>query len=114
MQTEKLTSWTADFRDSARAQQQAHPDPGLCRPHRCGEPRPRTGSGAGHHRRSIRSRGSSSLCSSFHGTSPRKNIFDLREVICRTINLYSPIIKKRGITIMREDPLEPLNIKGRP
>ncbi|HPJ06530.1 MAG TPA: ATP-binding protein [Deltaproteobacteria bacterium] len=43
---------------------------------------------------------------------PEKNIFDLREVICRTINLYSPIIKKRGITIIHEDPLDPLNIRA--
>lgn len=43
---------------------------------------------------------------------PEKNIFDMREVIRRTINLYSPIIKKRGITIVHEDPTDPLYIKA--
>lgn len=43
---------------------------------------------------------------------PEKNIFDMREVIKRTINLYSPIIKKRGITVISDDPEEPLFIKA--
>jgi CheY-like chemotaxis protein len=43
---------------------------------------------------------------------PEKNIFDMREVIKRTMNLYSPIIKKRGIDIINEDPEEPLYIKA--
>ena len=43
---------------------------------------------------------------------PEKNIFDMREVIKRTMNLYSPIIKKRGIEILNEDPEEPLYIKA--
>jgi two-component system NtrC family sensor kinase len=43
---------------------------------------------------------------------PEKNIFDMREVIRRTINLYSPIIKKRGITIINEDPEDPLYIRA--
>ena len=43
---------------------------------------------------------------------PEKNIFDMREVINRTINLYSPIIKKRGIDIINEDSEDPLYIKA--
>ena len=43
---------------------------------------------------------------------PEKNIFDMREVIKRTMNLYSPIIKKRGIDIINEDSEEPLYIKA--
>ncbi len=43
---------------------------------------------------------------------PEKNVFDMREVIRRTINLYTPIIKKRGITIIHEDPVEPLCIRA--
>ncbi len=43
---------------------------------------------------------------------PEKNIFDMRDVIKRTMNLYSPIIKKRGIEIINEDPEEPLYIKA--
>ena len=43
---------------------------------------------------------------------PEKNIFDMREVINRTMNLYSPIIKKRGIEIINEDPEDPLYIKA--
>jgi signal transduction histidine kinase len=43
---------------------------------------------------------------------PEKNIFDMREVINRTINLYSPIIKKRGIDIINEDSENPLYIKA--
>ncbi len=43
---------------------------------------------------------------------PEKNIFDMREVIKRTITLYSPIIKKRGISIISEDPEEPLFVKA--
>jgi signal transduction histidine kinase len=43
---------------------------------------------------------------------PEKNIFDMREVIKRTMNLYSPIIKKRGIDIINEDPEDPLYIKA--
>jgi len=43
---------------------------------------------------------------------PEKNIFDMREVIRRTINLYSPIIKKRGITIINEDTEDPLYIRA--
>jgi len=43
---------------------------------------------------------------------PEKNIFDMREVIARTINLYSPIIKKRGIALISDDPKEPLFVKA--
>jgi signal transduction histidine kinase len=43
---------------------------------------------------------------------PEKNIFDMREVINRTINLYSPIIKKRCIDIINEDSEDPLYIKA--
>ncbi|HVN71640.1 MAG TPA: ATP-binding protein [Desulfomonilia bacterium] len=43
---------------------------------------------------------------------PEKNIFDMREVIRRTINLYSPIIKKRGITIVNDDPEDPLHVRA--
>jgi CheY-like chemotaxis protein len=43
---------------------------------------------------------------------PEKNVFDMREVIRRTINLYTPIIKKRGITIIHEDSVEPLCIRA--
>ncbi|HWR67643.1 MAG TPA: ATP-binding protein, partial [Desulfomonilia bacterium] len=43
---------------------------------------------------------------------PEKDIFDVREVIRRTVNLYSPIIKKRGITIVSEDSTDPLCIKA--
>ncbi len=43
---------------------------------------------------------------------PEKNIFDLREVIRRTITLYTPIIKKRGIVIRHEDPQDPLFIRA--
>jgi two-component system NtrC family sensor kinase len=43
---------------------------------------------------------------------PEKDIFDVREVIRRTVNLYSPIIKKRGISIVSEDSTDPLCIKA--
>jgi len=43
---------------------------------------------------------------------PEKNVFDMREVIRRTITLYTPIIKKRGITIFHEDPDEALFIRA--
>jgi len=43
---------------------------------------------------------------------PEKNIFDLREVIRRTVTLYTPIIKKRGIVIKHEDPQDPLFIRA--
>ncbi len=41
-----------------------------------------------------------------------KDVFDLREVIRRTVHLYSPIIKKRGIRIIHEDAAEPLCVKA--
>ncbi|MDT8273799.1 MAG: ATP-binding protein, partial [Desulfomonilia bacterium] len=41
---------------------------------------------------------------------PEKLIFDIRETINRTVNLYTPIIRKRGITIIQEDSPEPLPI----
>ena len=43
---------------------------------------------------------------------PEKNVFDMCEVIRRTINLYTPTIKKRGITIVHEDPQEPLCVRA--
>jgi two-component system NtrC family sensor kinase len=43
---------------------------------------------------------------------PEKNVFDMREVIRRTITLYSPIIKKRGINIVYEDRQEPLFVRA--
>jgi signal transduction histidine kinase len=43
---------------------------------------------------------------------PEKAIFDMREVIRRTITLYTPIIKKRGILIIHEDPPDPLFIRA--
>lgn len=43
---------------------------------------------------------------------PEKNTFDLREVIRRSITLYNPILKKRGIVIVHEDPSEQLPIKA--
>ena len=43
---------------------------------------------------------------------PEKDVFDMREVIRRTINLYTPIIKKRGISIIYEEQSEPLCIRA--
>ncbi|MGC9323992.1 MAG: hybrid sensor histidine kinase/response regulator [Desulfomonilia bacterium] len=43
---------------------------------------------------------------------PEKSVFDLREVIGRAVNLYTPIIKKRGIMIVHEDTQEPLLVRA--
>ncbi|HHO76930.1 MAG TPA: response regulator [Deltaproteobacteria bacterium] len=43
---------------------------------------------------------------------PEKVVFDMREIITRTVNLYTPIIKKRGIRIIHEDFAEPLFVKA--
>ncbi len=43
---------------------------------------------------------------------PEKVIFDMREIIGRTVNLYTPIIKKRGIRIFYDDSAEPLFVKA--
>jgi signal transduction histidine kinase len=43
---------------------------------------------------------------------PEKNVFDMREVIRRTMTLYSPLIKKRGISIVHDDPQEPLFVRA--
>jgi len=43
---------------------------------------------------------------------PEKIVFNMREIIDRTINLYKPTIKKRGIKIMHEVSSEPLLIKA--
>ena len=43
---------------------------------------------------------------------PEKIIFDMREIMTRTVNLYSPIIKKRGLRIIHEESPEPLFVKA--
>jgi two-component system NtrC family sensor kinase len=43
---------------------------------------------------------------------PEKVIFDMREIMKRTVNLYTPIIKKRGIRIIHEDSGKPLFVKA--
>lgn len=43
---------------------------------------------------------------------PEKDVFDMREVIRRTINLYSPTVKKRGIEIVHEDAPDPLFVRA--
>jgi len=43
---------------------------------------------------------------------PEKVIFDIREIMQRTVNLYTPIIKKRGIRIIHEESQQPLFVKA--
>lgn len=43
---------------------------------------------------------------------PEKVVFDMREIITRTVNLYTPTIKKRGIKIIYEDSGQPLFVKA--
>ena len=43
---------------------------------------------------------------------PAKTVFDIREIIDRTMNLYKPTIKKRGIKIMHEISQAPLVVRA--
>ena len=43
---------------------------------------------------------------------PEKVIFDMREIMKRTVNLYTPIIKKRGIKIIYEESKTALFVKA--
>ena len=43
---------------------------------------------------------------------PEKIVFDLRDIIRRTVSLYLPTVKKRGITLDCEDHPEPLMVRA--
>jgi signal transduction histidine kinase/putative methionine-R-sulfoxide reductase with GAF domain len=43
---------------------------------------------------------------------PEKVVFDLRDIIKRTVSLYIPTVKKRGISLICEDHPEPLMVRA--
>lgn len=43
---------------------------------------------------------------------PEKIVFDMRDVIKRTVSLYAPTVKKRGIALICEDCPEPLLVRA--
>jgi signal transduction histidine kinase/CheY-like chemotaxis protein len=43
---------------------------------------------------------------------PEKIVFDLRDIIKRTVSLYLPTVKKRGITLNCDDQFEPLMVRA--
>jgi CheY-like chemotaxis protein len=43
---------------------------------------------------------------------PEKIVFDMRDVIKRTVSLYTPTVKKRGINLICEDYPEPLLVRA--
>lgn len=43
---------------------------------------------------------------------PEKIVFDMRDVIKRTVSLYTPTVKKRGIKLTWEDHTEPLLVRA--
>jgi nitrogen-specific signal transduction histidine kinase len=43
---------------------------------------------------------------------PEKIVFDMRDVIKRTVSLYTPTVKKRGIKLICEDYPEPLLVRA--
>ncbi|HOI05819.1 MAG TPA: ATP-binding protein [Deltaproteobacteria bacterium] len=43
---------------------------------------------------------------------PEKVVFDMRDIIKRTVSLYTPTVKKRGITLHCEEHPEPLMVRA--